>query len=122
MTRVSIDVVPPLARPAEVERAIAGVQKLRNRHARRQKLSQPLSRQSTPPNANIDVVIAAVAAPAGQPVGAESKTVEKARSALLAAQHASNVTRLAQQGAEDDVAKTIVEHARHVGRATRAGA
>ena len=37
--------------------------------------------------------------------------MEKVRSALLGAQRGLNVVRLAQQGAEDDVARVITEHA-----------
>jgi hypothetical protein len=108
--QVAIDNVPALARPSEVERAVADARKLRDR-GREAAEQVAAAQQAVDVAEREDVESAAAAARAGQPVGAEGKAVEKARSALLAAQRSLNVVRLAQGHAEDDVATAIIEHA-----------
>lgn len=107
--QVAIDSIPALARPAEVEQAISDARTLRDRA--RQSAEQVAQTQEAVDDAiQQDTEAAALRARAGEPLGAEGKAVAKARGDLLAAQRTLNVTRLAQQGAEDDVGRMIIQH------------
>lgn len=108
--QVSIDSIPALARPGEVEQAISDARQLRDR-AREAAEAVAAAQQAVDAAEREDVEAAAARARAGEPLGAQGRAVEKARDKLLLAQRDLNAVRMAQGQAEDDVAAAIVEHA-----------
>jgi hypothetical protein len=108
--RVAIDNVPTLVRPAEVEQAIVAAQQMRERVAE-QAEAVAAAQHAVDEAERQDVEAAARRARAGEPLGASSRALVKARDVLLLAQRDSNALRLAQQQAEDDLAQVIAKHA-----------
>jgi transcription elongation GreA/GreB family factor len=74
--RVSIDSIPALSRPPEVEQAISDARTLRDR-AREAAEAVAAAQQTFDAAEREDVESAAAAARAGQPVGAEGKAVRE---------------------------------------------
>ena len=108
--QVAIDSIPTLARPSEVERAIADARALRDR-AREAAEQVAAAQQAVDAAEREDVEAAAARARAGEPLGAQGRAVDKARDKLLLAQRDLNAVRLAQGQTEDDIAAAIVDRA-----------
>ena len=108
--QVNIDNVPRDCRLPAVESAIDDARRLRDQ-ARAAAEQVAVAQRNIDESVQRDVEDAAARARAGEPLGAEGKGVEKARAALLDAQRTLNVTRMAQAGAEDDVAAAITANA-----------
>jgi hypothetical protein len=107
MTRVAIDRIPQLGRPADVERAIAEALQLRDR-AREASESVASAQQLVDELEREDVEHAAAKARAGQPLGTPAAALRKAKDALALDQRAQQAVRLAQATAEQDVVETIL--------------
>jgi hypothetical protein len=106
VARVAIDHVPKLVRPAEVEHPITAAAQMRER-AREAAEGVAAAQRAVDEREREDVEQAAQRARAGEPLGATSRALAKARDALMLAQRDTNAIRLAQQQAEDDVAAAI---------------
>jgi hypothetical protein len=108
--RVAIDNVPTLVRPVEVEHAIDAAAQMRER-AREAAEAVADAQRAVDEREREDVEQAAQRARAGEPLGATSRALTKARDDLLLKQRDLNALRLAQHQAEDDVATAIGAHA-----------
>jgi hypothetical protein len=109
VARVALDTIPVVGRPAEVERTIAAAAAMRER-AREAAEAVAAAQGTVDEREREDVESAAARARAGEPLGAQSRALDKARDALMLAQRDTNAIRLAQQQAEDDVATAIAAH------------
>jgi hypothetical protein len=109
-TRVNVDVVPKLARPAEVEQAIKAAAQMRER-ARLAAEAVAAAQGRVDELEHEDVEQAAKRARAGEPLGATSRALTKGRDTLLLAQRDSNALRLAQEQIEDELATAMQETA-----------
>jgi hypothetical protein len=110
MARVSIDAVPRLARPVEVDGAVAEAVALRDR-AREASEAVAAAQANVDELERQDVETAAARARAGESLGAPAAGLRKAKDALALAQRDQTAIRLAQEQAETDVANTIAESA-----------
>lgn len=108
--RINIEYVPRLARPSEVETAIDAATQMRER-AREAAEAVAAAQKAVDEREREDVEAAAARARAGEPLGAPSRTLTKARDELLLKQRDLNALRLAQEQAEQDVVDAIGGHA-----------
>jgi hypothetical protein len=109
MARVNVDLVPVAARPPEVEQTIVAAAEMRER-ARQAAEAVAAAQHAVDEREREDVEAAAARARAGQPLGAPSRPLEKARADLLLKQRDLNALRLAQEQTEDAVAQAVGTH------------
>jgi hypothetical protein len=106
MARVNVEVVPALARPADVERAMMEAIRLRDR-AREQAEAVAAAQAAVDEQERRDVEQAAARARAGEALGSPPPALAKARAALQLAQRDLSALRLAQEQAEEAVVHAV---------------
>jgi hypothetical protein len=108
--RVNVDHVPQLVRPKEVEQAIEAAVAMRER-AREAAEAAAAAQKAVDEAEGEDLEAAAARARAGQPLGAQSRTLVKAREELLLKQRDATALRLAAEGVGQEVVDAIGKRA-----------